>query len=215
MTATATSEVVAAPAPAQDAPTLLEQQASEGQDAAAAAKPADGQTDKTADTGKPAEQKPAGPPEKYEFKAPEGRQFDDKVIGAYSEVARELGLSQEAAQRMLDKVAPVMQTRLEEQVQSARATLFAKWAEETKADKEIGGDKLKPTLALAAKAIDRFGGKELRTLLVDSGYGNHKALIAAFAKVGKAISEDAFVTGDRGPSREPQSLREALYGSKQ
>ena len=37
--------------------------------------------------------KPEGAPEKYEFQAGEGRQFDDEVIGAFSEVAKELNLS--------------------------------------------------------------------------------------------------------------------------
>src|SRR5690606_12960663 len=47
-------------------------------------------------------------PESYEFKAPEGRTFDAEVLKAYSEVARELKLPQESAQKVLDKVAPVL-----------------------------------------------------------------------------------------------------------
>ncbi len=42
-------------------------------------------------------------PEKYEFKAPEGREFDSEVVKNFSEVARELNLTQDAAQKILAK----------------------------------------------------------------------------------------------------------------
>ena len=59
------------------------------------------------------EKKPEGAPESYEFKAPEGTQFDDAVIGAFSEVAKELNLPQDQAQKVLDKMAPVIAASLD------------------------------------------------------------------------------------------------------
>ena len=54
----------------------------------------DGDTKETIKT----EEVKDGAPEKYEFKAPEGRNFDNEVINTFSEVAKELNLSQESAQ---------------------------------------------------------------------------------------------------------------------
>lgn len=210
MTATAAQAETTAPsaAPVQDAQTLLGQQASEAKEPEASAKPADAKPEQAADQGKPAEK--AGAPEKYEFKAPEGQSFDEKVIATYSEVARELNLSQDAAQKVLDRVAPVMQARQVEQFQEMQDRTFSAWADETKADKEIGGQRLPENLRLAAKAVDRFGGKALRALLDESGFGNRREVIAAFAAIGRAISDDSFVAGEKTQSDGPVTMAELV-----
>ena len=162
-----------------------EQQASQGQ----------------ADTGEKPEgegtkadgDKPQGAPESYEFKAPEGSTLDDAVIGQFSEVAKELNLTQDAAQKILDKMAPAMAARQAEQVEAVRAG----WADEARVDKEFGGDKLNENLGTAKRALDQFGTPELRTLLNDSGLGNHPEVIRFMYRTGKAISEDGFVSGSR------------------
>lgn len=153
------------------------------------------------------EQKAEGAPERYEFQAPEGRQYDPTVLEAYSEVARELNLSQDAAQKVLDKVAPVIQSRQHEQVQAARE----EWSSTAKADKEFGGDHLDENLATAKKALDTFGTPELRQLLNESGLGNHPEVIRVFYRAGKAISEDTHVSGQGGQSNQGDARR--LYAA--
>lgn len=148
----------------------------------------------------PAEAKPVVP-EKYEFTAPDGREFDGETIAAYSEVARELGLSQEAAQKLLDRMGPQMAQRQEAQIQAVRN----EWTKAATSDKEFGGEKLSENLSVAKKALDAFGTPELRDLLNTSGLGNHPEVIRLFFRAGKAISEDRFVGGSattakaRGP----------------
>jgi hypothetical protein len=183
----ATSHTEGHPAAGGEQTEQQQQQATDG-------KSADGQQaggDKT--EGEQA--KPQGAPEKYEFKAPEGTTFDDAVLGAYSEVAKELNLSQEAAQKVLDKVAPVIQARQAEQIEAMRTA----WAQSAMADKEFGGDKLSENLATAKKALDTFGTPELRKLLNETGLGNNPEVIRAFYRAGKAISEDKFVGGKGAP----------------
>lgn len=140
-------------------------------------------------------------PDKYDLKLPEGVQLDDKGIAAYSDTARELNLTQEAAQMLLDKMGPVIAGRHAETLNQAKT----QWLESTKTDKEFGGDKLQENLGIAKKALDTFGTPELRTLLNESGLGNHPEIIRAFYRAGKAISEDGFVTGGRnnGASGDP------------
>ena len=135
-----------------------------------------------------------GAPEVYAFKAPEGKTFDTAVIDAFSGVAKELNLSQGKAQLVLDKMAPVFAQRQAEQV----AAVHAQWADETRADKEIGGDRLPETLSVAKQAIAATATPELVKLLDESGFGNHPEVIKHFYKVGKAISQDSIVTSGGG-----------------
>jgi hypothetical protein len=167
--------------------TAQQQQATDGQNA-------DGQQAEGGNTeGEQA--KPQGAPEKYEFKAPEGTTFDDAALGAYSEVAKELNLSQEAAQKVIDKVAPVIQARQAEQIEAMRTA----WAQSAMSDKEFGGDKLPENIATAKKALETFGTPGLTNLLNETGLGNHPEVIRAFYRAGKAISEDKFVGGKGAP----------------
>ncbi|MGF8726179.1 peptidase, partial [Klebsiella pneumoniae] len=87
------------------------------------------------------------------------------------------------------------------------------WAADTKADKEIGGDKLTVSVGHAQKALDTFASKEFREFLDSTGLGNHPEMVRAFAKVGKLMSEDSFVTG-QGNGSPKNDLVEAFYPSK-
>lgn len=131
----------------------------------------------------------AAPP--VALKAPEGKEFDSEALSAFSESAKEAGLSGEAAQKMLDKLAPVLEARQLQQIEATRTS----WATAAKADKEIGGDKLPESLSTAKRALDQFGTPALRELLDSTGLGNHPEVIRAFARAGKAISEDKVVGG--------------------
>ena len=206
----ATTQATGTTAPAEGV--AATQQATDGQttDTTADTKPAEGE--KTADDQAA---KPEGAPEKYEFKAPEGAAaFDDSVLEQFSEVARELNLPQEAAQKVLDKMGPAIQARQAETIQAARNM----WAESAKSDKEFGGEKLNENLAVAKKALDQFGSPELRALLNESGLGNHPEMIRVLYRAGKAISEDRFVGSGRGGKESPRGQSDyakALYPSQQ
>ncbi len=180
-------------------------------DAAAAGKAPEANDAKAAEA--PADAKPTAP-ETYEFKAPEGRVFDSEVIAEYSKVAKELNLSQEAAQRVLDAVGPKLAERQAAQIEAVRTG----WADSSKSDKEFGGERLSENLSVAKKALDAFGTAELRSLLNESGLGNHPEVIRFMFRAGKAISEDSMVTGTRGEAKPagPRSfndLADALYSS--
>lgn len=202
----------ATPTPAAAAPAAVATPAADtatpaATPAVAAAEPA------PADGAKPAATepvKPEGAPEKYEFKAASDEvKFDDKVIGAFSEVAKELNLPQKDAQKILDKVAPLMAA----QQVAAQAAAKSAWEAASQSDKEFGGEKINENLTVAKKAFDAFGTPELRKLLDDSGLGNHPEIIRAFYRAGKAISEDKVVTGGAGAVGS-QTAANALYPSQ-
>lgn len=159
---------------------------------------------------------PKGAPEKYEFKAPEGRHFDNEVISSFSEIAKELNLTQESAQKMLDKVG----AKIEERQAQRFSAVSQEWAQASQADKEFGGDKITANLAIAKKALDAFGTPELRSLLNESGLGNHPELIRFFYRAGKSISEDQYVVmggtanNSRPTVKDFASAASALYSNQ-
>ena len=141
-----------------------------------------------------------GAPEKYEFKAPEGKNFDNEVISTYSQVARELNLSQDSAQKMLDTLGPKLAERQMAQIDSIRQG----WVDSSRIDKEFGGESLDKNMSVAKKALDTFGTPELRTVLNQSGLGNHPEIIRFFFRAGKSISEDGYVGPSSGSSSKGQ-----------
>jgi hypothetical protein len=167
----------------------------------------------TTDADSGDQEAPEGAPDKYEFVAPEGKEFDAEVITVFSEVAKELNLPQKAAQQILDKVAPAIEARQVEQVQALRQ----EWADTSKADKEFGGDRIAENLSVAKKALDQFGNPELRELLEMSGLGNHPEVIRFMFKAGQAISEDRYVGqsgGGKTPPKDFNSMASALYANQ-
>lgn len=153
---------------------------------------AGGQQTSLMDAGAPAvETKPEAPAEvTYDFKAPEGMALDQVALGEWQTVAKEAGLTPEAAQRAVDVAVGMLQRQ-----QEAQAAMVTTWTEQVTADKEIGGDKLQENLAVARKALETFGTPELRDVLNMTGLGNHPEVIRAFYRAGKTISEDVFVPG--------------------
>ncbi|AHI37369.1 endoprotease [Klebsiella pneumoniae] len=169
--------------------------------------PADG--DKPADKPDDKEQKPEGAPEKYEFKPAEGQELDTAALEQFEPIARELNLTNEQAQKMVDLYGTKIMPMVQKQQADAWQAQTEEWAATVKADKEIGGDKLMANLGVAQRALDTFGTPALKEYLNGTGLGNHPELVKAFVKVGKAMSEDGVVTGKESGQR---SAAEVLYG---
>ncbi|WP_436880891.1 MULTISPECIES: peptidase [Pseudescherichia] len=165
--------------------------------------------DKPDDQKKQEEQKPEGAPEKYEFKPAEGQQLDAAALEQFEPIARELNLTNEQAQKMVDLYGSQILPMVQKQQAEAWQQTTEQWAADVKADKEIGGDKLTSNISVAQRALDTFGTPELKEYLTASGLGNHPELVKAFVKIGKAMSEDGMVTGKEAGQR---SAAEVLYG---
>jgi hypothetical protein len=132
-----------------------------------------------------------GAPEKYEFKAPEGKEYDPQVLESFSTAAKDANLSQEAAQKLIDSMAPALAQRQQAQVEE----IHKGWLEAAKTDAEFGGEKLQENLGVAKKGYDRFASPALRELMDKTHLGNHPEVIRMFIKIGKELSEDKFVSG--------------------
>jgi len=161
-----------------------------------------------------------GAPEKYEFNnkvtdAPEV--LDPEVLTAFGEVAKDLDLPQEAAQKVLDKVAPVIQARQAQAVEKARTD----WAEQSQSDEEFGGESLNSNLEIAKSSLNAFGTDAFKSLLAESGLGNHPEVIRFMYRAGKAISEDSYVGNSQGANakggipKDFNGIANALYSNQQ
>lgn len=211
----------AAPAPSEPAAPAAEAQAPAGEPAKPGGdkqqpgaegdkpqedKPADG--DKTAEKPGDKEQKQEGAPEKYEFQAGEGVELDTEALKDFEPVARDLNLTNEQAQKLVDAYPKILAGVQQRQAEAWQAQT-EQWAADVKADKEIGGDKLTTNLSAAQRALDQFGTPELKEYLNTTGLGNHPDLVKTFVKIGKAMSEDGMVDGSNQGQR---SAAEVLYG---
>ena len=166
-----------------------------------------------ASTTPPGGTAPVGAPEAYTFTAPEGLALDDVVMADFSRVAKELNLTQDAAQKIVSEIAPKMAAQQLAALNLAYQNQVANWIAESKADKDIGGDKMNENLAVAAKARDTFATPELRKYLDDTGLANHPQILKMFVSVGKAISEDRMVPGGgSGANAQGISHKSVLYG---
>lgn len=147
-------------------------------------KPAEKKDDKTADADKVPDDG------KYELTMPEGVEVDAELLAAVSPRFKELGLTRAQAQALTDDFIKVQQERGEVQVK-AWGERVQKWADDAKADKEIGGDKWAGTVSDAQRAINKLGTPELKEYLNSSGGGNHPELIRILAKAGALLKEDS------------------------
>jgi hypothetical protein len=193
--ATETTDAVAGTteaAPASAESTLLTGEEGDGNQETETATDDQKAEDKPADGSKDG----AEVPETYEFKFEDGLEVDPDTLTGLSETAKELGLTQEQAQKIADLGAKQSERWAGAQ-QTAMDNAEKQWVADVKADEEIGGDKLNENLAVAKQALDKFGTPELTSFLKESRLGNHPELIRLMNRVGKAIAEDSVVPGGR------------------
>jgi hypothetical protein len=204
--------VMTAPA-AEPAPAAAPETKPEGAAPAAAAagdKPPEGEL-KAEGEAKEGD-KPAGAPEEYaDFTLPEGFTADGPVLTDFKATAKEMGLTQDAAQKVVDLGAKLVE-QTQQQMRDAWAQTTAKWVDTIKTDPEIGGAQMNERVAVAVKALDKFGTPELRAALNETGMGNHPEVVRFFHRVGLAISEDTLVTSNTKAAA-PKDAAEVLYGS--
>lgn len=135
-------------------------------------------------------------PEDYaDFKVPEGMPLDADLLNDFKPVAKELGLSQDKAQKLIDlyagKVAPLMAQRQTEAWNQQLET----WAAECKADKEIGGDKYDSAVEDAKRVVNTLGTPELKKVFDDYGLGNNPELVRVFSRMARYFKEDSYADG--------------------
>lgn len=149
-------------------------------------------------------------PDTYaDFAMPEGVTVDSALLSEATPLFKELGLTQEQAQKLVDFQAKQVQASSQSQV-DAFNQLMNDWQEQSRNDKEFGGDKFDENIAVARSAIDKFGTPELKQLLEEHGVGNHPEVIRFMVKIGKLTAEDV-PGGTTTPTSKAQDRVSLLY----
>ncbi|HEY0842465.1 hypothetical protein [Methylotenera sp.] len=141
----------------------------------------------------------------YDFTLPEGFTANEELAGELKALAKENGLSKDAAQKFAD-----LGVKMQQQQADQWQTQVDQWAEDVKADKELGGEKFDENIALAKQALDKFGGQDLKDLLQSTGFGNHPAIVKAFYNIGKSVSNDVLVVSN-GSSKETKDAASVMF----
>ena len=166
-------------------------------------------------TGDEAAASTTGAPESYaDFTLPEGVTLDAAELEALKAEFKELGLSQEQAQKALTLQAQRYQAGQQAQVDAINQ-LRDEWVAAAQADSEIGGDKWDESVSQARLAVQKFGTQGLNDLFKKSGIGNHPEVIRVFSRVGALLKEDRPTASDTSVgTAKPKSREEIMYPQK-
>ena len=168
-------------------------------------------TEETADTilgTKPSEVE--GIPETYDLASviPEGFELDQTRMDSFTELAKESGLSQEKASKLAAYGIQLMQESAGA-VQQQFVERVNAWGEQAKT--ELGAE-FNNTVRLAASGIEVMEKQipELRTMLNETGAGNHPVMIKAMAMIGKLVAEE---NGSKLLGGQPQAGNTSIYSN--
>lgn len=148
----------------------------------------------------------SGAPESYsDFTAPEGQTLDKDLIAEATPIFKEMNLTQEQAQKLVDfysKSAGGINAKLEQSV----TDMQVEWRKQVLADKDLGPQIEKVKVEIG-RAKDRLPA-EVRTAFDEAlnltGMGDHPALVKAIYEFSKLVNEGTHVSGT-GPSAEGQN----------
>jgi len=161
----------------------------------------------------------SGAPESYtDFSVPEGHTLDAAAVEAATPIFRELGLSQDQAQRLVNFYSEQI-GKINSENEGFMESMRTQWRNDLKADKEIGG-KLEQVKTDIGRTLDRLP-ESVRISFKDAmdmtGAGDHPAVIKAIYEMSKLIGEGSHVSGDRpsehGQARNGVQSRPSLAGA--
>jgi hypothetical protein len=147
------------------------------------------------------------------LKLPEGADPNQPAWSEFKQTAAKHGLSSDAAQALVDAVAPKFQEALEAPFKTWGDTQ-EKWIGEIKADKDYGGDIAKAA-GIARKGIDAVMGGDaaaVREALAFTGAGNNPAVFKLLVRLGTMASEGSFVPGKPAPA-DRKTVGQIMYPS--
>lgn len=150
-------------------------------------------------------------PEKYELKLQEESLLGEDHVEKVAALAKEQGLSNDEAQKMLDRDSKLVES-IEEDRMAKHEEQMEAWKDQAYNDKEIGGSKenFDTNVESARRAASRFGTDEFKAALDESGLGNHPEILRVFARIGRAMNEDKLIVA-HGQGGKELSIENKLY----
>jgi hypothetical protein len=169
----------------------------------------------------PALEPPKAPEAYADFKLPEGLTFDTKSLDAAKDMFKEFGLSQDAAQKLVDFQAQ-RELALRDSNTKAMEDMRAQWRADAAKDPVIGSKLETDVREQVGKALALLDPKvvsDFKDAMNLTGAGDNPAFIRAFYDLALKVNEGKHVsgTGPSGPGQqkpgtsERPSLAEALF----
>lgn len=175
----------------------------------------DAPADAKAGDKKDGETPPVAPAAKVEYKdftLPSGLEVDAATLGEFKTLASELGLSQEAAQKLVDFQGTRLAAIAEAPYNLWRDTQKT-WQGEVKADPELGGKNFDTMKSTVAKALDQFGDPKVREALDFTGAGNNPAIIRTMYRMAQKLVETSGPLVGNPPKTTGKTMEEKFYGN--
>jgi len=144
-----------------------------------------------------------------DFNTPDGVELDKDALAEFVPLVKEMGLSQEHAQSLIDLQLKFSQQVVEDQAK-AWSDLKSQWTKAAESDPEYGKGAYDASVLTARKAMREVGTPELQKALEETGMGNHPEFIRFFYRVGKAIGEDSLSFGGAGKGT-PKTAAERMF----
>jgi hypothetical protein len=160
----------------------------------------------------------SGAPEAYEFKAPEGVTLDPSLVTEATPIFKELGLSQEAAQKLVDFYT-AKSASTNETLTKAVDDMRASWREAVANDKDIGSklDSVKVELGRAKDKLSTEVRAAFDEAMNTTGMGDHPGIVKGLYELAKLVNEGTHVTGAApsalGQSRDGTAPRPTIAGA--
>ena len=142
------------------------------------------------------------PIEYEDFTIPEDIQANEALLGTATDKFKELGLSQEQAQGIVDLSPEIAKTIQQAEYQKWHKKTLD-WKNEVETDSEIGGANYNDTKAKIEKTLLQFDkGGELTDFLIETRAGNNPAMVKFLLNVANKTSEGKFEKGSTVPPKE-------------
>jgi hypothetical protein len=157
---------------------------------------------------------PTGAPEKYEaYKLPENFTMDEAQMTEVNTMFKDLNLSQNQAQQLIDYYAKQSQSAAQAQMDLYN-NQRKEWQDAVKADPEIG-TKLPQVKTDINRLLDSMGdpklANEFKQAMDLTGAGDNPSFIKAFWKIAQKYSEGKPVSGTPAKPTARPSAAQSLY----
>ena len=138
----------------------------------------------------------------YSLNLREGSLLGKGFLEDVESFAKENNLSNEVAQKVLDKQQMVLDSFIEAEANRHDKEL-EEWRQEVINDPTLGGDNLNKTAEDARRVVTRFGSEGFIQILKETGYGDHPEVVRFLSKLGSIMSEDSLILAKSGAKDKP------------
>lgn len=130
------------------------------------------------------------PKEHNEYQLP--NELTGPEVDWYKKTAFEAGLTQDQAKKVVDSYVEMNRQVMKTQ-HAQKQSEANEWVSQLKQEY---GSAFENRVEIAKRAVDAFGGQELKDLLNKSGLGNNPTVVKMFAKIGANLLEDQLIESD-------------------